>query len=301
MTCRPPAPGLVRRLALQLGVALALLNTTAHAVDLVTLPATARRPALAMHWAPLDDAAPHPTVVALHGCGGLYQRDGRTLDARYPSYIERLHAQGYHVLLPDSFGSRGLGSVCSQRYATRSIGIADRRADVLDALEWLRRQPGVDAERIALLGWSNGATTALSTMDARRTPPAPPLAAVVLFYPGCGQLQAAEPAARAVLMQLGGSDDWTPPEPCARLARRWQAAGRDVVLDVYPGAYHGFDGTAPVRFRTDVPNGRDASGVHQGGNPEAARAAEARLAEFLATHLGAGGQSPRSTPSTPPR
>ncbi|MFX8102597.1 prolyl oligopeptidase family serine peptidase, partial [Acinetobacter baumannii] len=89
----------------------------------------------------------------------------RTLDARYPSYIERLHAQGVHVLLPDSFGSRGLGSVCSQRYATRSIGIADRRADVLDALDWLRRQPGVDAGRIALLGWSNGATTALSTMD----------------------------------------------------------------------------------------------------------------------------------------
>ena len=33
------------------------------------------------------------------------------------------------ALLIDSFGSRGLGSVCSQRYATRSIGIADRRAE----------------------------------------------------------------------------------------------------------------------------------------------------------------------------
>lgn len=274
-----------------------LLAGTAQATQTVTLPATPRRPALTLHWAPLDDDVPHPAVVALHGCGGLYRRDGHTLATRYPSYIERLHALGYHVLLPDSFGSRGLASVCSQRYGARSIGIADRRADLLDALAWLRGQPGVDADRIALLGWSNGATTALSTMDGRQTPPAPPLAAVVLFYPGCGRLQAAEPAAGAVLMQLGGSDDWTPPEPCERLARRWQAEGRDVVLDVYAGAYHGFDSATPVRFRTDVPNGRSSTGVHQGGDPAAAGAAQARLAEFLGAHLGAGGQSSRSTPN----
>jgi dienelactone hydrolase len=262
-----------------------MLAGVAQATQIVTLPATLRRPALTLHWAPLDDPAPHPAVVALHGCGGLYRRDGHTLDARYPSYIERLHALGYHVLLPDSFGSRGMPSVCSQRYGTRSINIADRRADVLDALAWLRSQPGVDADRIALLGWSNGATTALSAMDAQQTPPAPPLAAVVLFYPGCGRLQAAEPAASAVLMQLGGADDWTPPEPCERLAHRWQAEGRDVVLDLYPGAYHGFDSTSPVRFRAEVPNGKNAAGVHQGGNPAAAAASAKRLAEFLGARM----------------
>lgn len=286
----------LRRLATALLLASGpALAGTAQAMDVVTLPATLRRPALTLHWAPLGDGLAHPAVVALHGCGGLYRRDGHTLDARYPSTVERLHALGYHVLLPDSFGSRGMPSVCSQRYGTRSISIADRRADVLDALAWLRSQPGVDDDRIALLGWSNGATTALSTMDARQAPPAPPLAAVVLFYPGCDRLQAAEPAASAVLMQLGGADDWTPPEPCERLAHRWQAEGHSVALDVYPGAYHGFDADTPVRFRADVPNGRNAAGVHQGGNPAAARAAQARLAEFLGAHLGAGGQSPRST------
>ncbi len=262
----------------------------AQAMEVVTLPATLRRPALTLHWAPLDDQ-PHPAVVALHGCGGLYRRDGHTLEARYPDYVDRLHALGYHVLLPDSFGSRGMPSVCTQRYGTRSISVADRRADVLDAVAWLRGQPRVDADRIALMGWSNGATTALSTMDSHQQPPAPPLAAVVLFYPGCGKLQAADPAAPAVLMQLGGADDWTPPEPCARLAKRWQAAGRDVVLDVYPGAYHGFDSDKPVRFRADIPNGKDGRGVHQGGNPAAASASAARLAEFLTRRLGTAGQS----------
>lgn len=280
-----------------LAAALSLASVAAAAMDVVTLPATLRRPALTMHWAPLDgDGQPHPAVVALHGCGGLYKRDGHTLEARYPSYVERLHALGFHVLLPDSFGSRGLASLCTLRYGTRSVGIPERRADVLDALAWLRGQAGVDSARIVLLGWSNGATTALSTMDAQQDPPPPPLAAVVLFYPGCARLRSAEPAASAVLMQLGGADDWTPPEPCEHLAHRWQAAGHDVVLDVYPGAYHGFDGDSPVRFRRDVPNGRDVAGVHQGGDPEAGAAALARLAEFLNTHLGAGGQSPRSNP-----
>ncbi|MFG6486483.1 dienelactone hydrolase family protein [Roseateles sp. BYS78W] len=281
---------LKRRAAWLLAGALALSHATAATLDTVTLPATTRRPALTLHWAPLD-AQRHPVVVALHGCGGLYKRDGRTLEARYPSYVEHLHALGFHVLLPDSFSSRGLTSVCSQRYGTRNVSIADRRADVLDALAWLRARPDVDADRIALLGWSNGATTALSTMDTRQTPPVPPLAAVVLFYPGCGRQQAAEPAARAVLVQLGASDDWTAPEPCARLARRWQAEGRDVTLDVYAGAYHGFDTDAPVRFRADVPNGRNAAGVHLGGNPEAYRASQARLAEFLTRQLDPDGQS----------
>lgn len=279
-----------RATALLLAGSLGLI-ATAGAMDIVTLRATLRRPALTLHWAPLDDDLAHPAVVALHGCSGLYKRDGHTLDARYPGYVERLHALGFHVLLPDSFGSRGLTSVCTQRYNSRSVGIADRRADVLDALAWLRTQPQVDANRIALMGWSNGATTALSVMDAHQSPPAPPLAAVALFYPGCGQLQAAEPAVPAVLMQLGGADDWTPPEPCERLAHRWQAEGHDVMLDVYPGAYHGFDSDSDLRFRRDVPNGRNTGGVHLGGNPAAFEASQARLAEFLSAHLGRGGQS----------
>lgn len=257
----------------------------AQAIELVSLPATARRPALTLHWAPLDDK-PRPAIVALHGCGGLYKRDGRTLEARYPSYIERFHAMGYHVLLPDSFGSRGLASICSQANGSRTITITDRRTDVLEALAWLRAQPRVDAEHVALMGWSNGASTALAVMDARQKPSASPLAAVVLFYPACGRQQSTEPGAAAVLVQLGADDDWTPAEPCERLAHRWQAAGHDVVLDVYAGAYHGFDSNNPVRFRSDVPNGRDASGVHVGGNPEAFRASQARLAAFLARQLG---------------
>jgi dienelactone hydrolase len=67
----------------------------------------------------LPDGPPHgPAVVALHGCGGPFpSRDGSWA-------VELAHA-GHIVLLPDSFGSRRLGSQCSERRpASRQPGPA---------------------------------------------------------------------------------------------------------------------------------------------------------------------------------
>lgn len=266
-------------------------------IQRLQIPGATGAPALTVHWAPVD-ATRRPVVVALHGCGGLYRRDGRQLEARNTDYIERLHALGLHVLLPDSFGSRGLGSLCAQRYADRKIGVEDRRGDVLAALQWLQQRPEVEVERIALLGWSNGATTVLNLIDARR--PVPALAAAVVFYPGCGRLAGTELGVPALLMQLGGADDWTPPQPCERLARRWQAQGRAVQLDVYAGAYHGFDGQAPLRWRSDVPNGVSGTGVHQGRDEAAAQRSAEQLTQFLQQRLLAPAASTSSArPASP--
>lgn len=251
-------------------------------VQRLQIPGSASNAALTVHWAPVD-ATRRPVVVALHGCGGLYRRDGRQLEARNTDYIKRLHALGLHVLLPDSFGSRGLGSLCAQRYADRKIGVEDRRGDVLAALQWLQQRPEAEVERIALLGWSNGATTVLNLIDARR--PVPTLAAAVAFYPGCSRLAGVELGAPALLMQLGGADDWTPPQPCERLARRWQAQGRAVQLDVYAGAYHGFDGQTPLHWRSDVPNGVSGTGAHQGRDEAAAQRSAEKLSQFLQERL----------------
>src|SRR4051794_7349681 len=53
----------------------------------------------------------HPGVVALHGCGGLYDRNG-ALNARHADWAARLAQQGFLVLFPDSFGSRAAGPQC---------------------------------------------------------------------------------------------------------------------------------------------------------------------------------------------
>ena len=52
--------------------------------------------------------------------------------------------------------------------------------------------------------------------------------------------------------------------------------------EAYAGAYHGFDGTAAVRLRRDVPNGtHPGQGVHVGGHAVARAAAAARLEQFV--------------------
>jgi dienelactone hydrolase len=240
------------------------------------------------HWLPLDGEARRPAVVALHGCGGLWRADGKAVDhrfdSRYVEYVGRLHAAGFHVLLPDSFTARGESSICMQKNDARGVTVEVRRADVAAAVRWLAAQPAVDATRIVVLGWSHGAMTTLAAINAARADAARPVAAAAVFYPGCSALLKQDfVLEQPLLMLLGAADDWTPPARCQSLVRRVRRAQpqADITLRVYADSYHGFDGTAPVRFRPEVPNGTDPKGVHVGGNPAARAAALAELDRFL--------------------
>lgn len=259
---------------------------------------------LRAHWFAGEGTAARPAVVALHGCGGLYaDRAAATLAERYVETARRLNAAGYAVLMPDSFGSRGLRDICQTRYDERAIKPAQRAQDAQAALAWLARQPQVDARRMAVLGWSNGASTALSLLEQRsqgRIDSQPALAGVALFYPGCEpqRRRQADLGTAPLLLQLGALDDWTPPEPCEALAAQQRERGRSVELHVHEGSYHGFDGTAPVRFRPDVPNGSSGLGVHQGGNPAARAKALVTLDAFLARVLALPAATAPSAPAS---
>lgn len=276
-----------------LGIALALgaAAQAAPALQRVELPLPSGV-VLRAHWLAAEGAERRPAVLALHGCGGLYAKGGG-LAERYRETATRLHAAGYAVLMPDSFGSRGLREICQTRYRERSVDVAERAQDARAALAWLAAQPQVDRQRIGVLGWSNGATTTLTLLEQRRAHPEagePPIAGAAVFYPGCAPLKKRQAALEdaPLLMLLGALDDWTPPQPCVDFARQLQERpGNDVTLQVYEGSYHGFDGTAPVRVRADVPNGTSGQGVHQGGNPEARAKALAALDAFWSRVLAA--------------
>ena len=238
------------------------------------------------HWFPAPGATgARPAVVALHGCGGLYRRDGKTLDSRYPEYVAHLHEAGYHVLLPDSFGSRGLGPICALTRGERTITVETRRADVAAAVSWLAARPEVDAKRIALLGWSHGAGTTLNAINGLRADNPKPLAGAVVFYPGCSAALAQTFRLDIpVLMLLGEKDDWTPPARCLQFAESARTAqpGVDLTVRVYANSHHGFDSTRPARFRTDVSTGANSTGVHVGGNPTARVDSQREMDAFLA-------------------
>ena len=225
-----------------------------------------------------------PALVLLHGCGGPYGRDGERLSERMRAYAAWLNGQGVHVLITDSLTPRGERELCTQRMGGRVVTQTNRRRDALGALQWLAAQSGVDPQRLGLLGWSHGGSTVLAATnlnhpEVRNAPVKPALAAA--FYPGCGaELRSGYQAAAPLLLQVGEDDDWTPPEPCRQLAA--QASGAPVTFYAYPGAVHGFDGTAPVTVRRDVPNGvRPGQGVRVGGEPAARELSRERLRTFL--------------------
>ncbi len=246
--------------------------------------------ALVFHPATLNNSqVSRGTVVALHGCGGLYATVGSRkgqLNARHQAMADLLVAEGYSVVFPDSFTPRGETDLCTQKIGSRKIDQTERRADVLGTLAWVAAQPWAQPGRIALLGWSHGGSAVLSGTDATRADvrsQAVQPAIAVAFYPGCAAAVKSgyKPSAPLVLM-LGEKDDWTPPGPCVALG---QAVGAEVNL--FADSYHDFDNpVGEVRLRKDVPNGvNPGQGVHVGANPVAREQAYGRLKVVLAKAL----------------
>lgn len=210
-----------------------------------------------------------PAVVALHGCGGLLNKRGE-LFRRHADWAERFVAAGYVVLFPDSFRSRGIDSVCETR--ERRVVPRDRGADAAAAADWLAQQPFVDAERIAVVGWSHGGSSVLWAIGGEHKPAGRDWRIAIAFYPGCrfpGESRDWSPRFKPYVL-IGSADDWTPPEPCRRLAER-----NAVLLIEYPGAVHAFDTPdLPRRTRSGVAySARGDGNVEIGTDPKARVAA----------------------------
>src|SRR5262245_40418740 len=96
---------------------------------------------------------PFPAVVLLSPCSG-----------RLPPDLEQAHAArytalGYALLAVDSFGSRGFTEGCS------GVGSSvDLVMDAYGALLYLAELAFVDAERIAIVGYSQGAQVELAVV-----------------------------------------------------------------------------------------------------------------------------------------
>ncbi len=239
--------------------------------------------------------AARPAVVLLHGCSGAFYRSGR-LNARFLTMANRLVAQGYGVLVPDSFSPRGHQSICNIPLKERPIGMTERVRDAYLALDYLARRKDVQASNIGMIGFSHGAMTVLNSNDSK-FPDVDPGAltsarynGAVAFYPGCVDVVRRKPAFSArtpLLILIGEKDDWTFPEHCQRLANRAAQAGQPVSIVTYPSAYHAFDMAEPARLRTDVKRARNPDGVHVGGDPVARDDAYRRVDAFFRERFGA--------------
>jgi len=183
-----------------------------------------------------DGPGPFPAVVVLHGCGGLGVHD--------QAWAQRLNRWGYVAFVIDSFGPRGVLSVCG----TPDVPPVLRARDAFSAASWLRAQPFVDGARIGVIGFSHGGSTVMQTVlePIAHAADALPFRAAVAYYPGCRR--DASPLATDVLILIGDADDWTLAERCARYVASLAEQPHKAEIKRYPGAYHAFDAPGATRF-----------------------------------------------------
>jgi dienelactone hydrolase len=239
-----------------------------------------------------------PALVLLHGCSGL--QDGGRMRAIYRVWSRLFASRGYLALVVDSAASRGFGETCTQR-PERQVMLAERPKDAYAALAYLQAQPLVRADRVGVIGWSQGGAAILLAIGARSSGrpagfPGPDFRAAVALYPGaCSErLQTrpfvdAEPdswvTAIPLLVLHGEADNWTPARPCEAFIAGAKARGAPVEFKLYPNAHHVFDAPdAPVR---ELPAYRLPSGVTPlaGTEPMARADAIPRVIEFFERYL----------------
>jgi dienelactone hydrolase len=231
-----------------------------------------------------DGDGPFPTVIALHGCGGLAGHSEPVLP-RYRDWAEQLLKGGAAVLLPDSYGSRELGPQCRVK-ERRVLARRERVADILASRQWLLQQPWAAHDRISLLGWANGASALLwavrPQLSSRNA--GPDFRSAIAFYPDCRISSGLGWSARVpTLLLIGAKDDISSPPACRQMMDG--ARGRSALtrIVVYPGAYHDFDrANFPLHAIAGTADASLPERGHVGTDAEARADSHKRVAEWLA-------------------
>jgi dienelactone hydrolase len=178
--------------------------------------------------------------VVLHGCDGV--------GPHYREWARRLAEWGYAALLIDSFGPRGFKEVCNRGLLVPPEAQA---RDAFDGADYLRTLPMVRARQVGVIGFSHGGWAVLKAVLAGivRRPGEPVFAAAVAYYPGCDPRDPPHaPLETDTLILIGGADDWTPADRCARWRAAVETNGHDLQMKIYAGARHGFDAPLAAHF-----------------------------------------------------
>ena len=193
----------------------------------------------------------YPAVIIVHTLSGYR-------DANEGYVGAELRKAGFATLTYDSFASRGTtGPALEGSPGYLPVGVADAYA----AMRFLSGESRIDAEHIAIIGFSYGGEvahlTAFEKVRSALSPGSDRFAAHVAFYPG-GTF-GAEPGAYTgspVLMLLDDQDANLPLTKIESYLAYARAAGAPAPIQtvIYSGAYHAW--TVPdlstVRFYPDL-------------------------------------------------
>jgi dienelactone hydrolase len=230
-----------------------------------------------------DGDGPFPTVIALHGCGGLGGHSDPVLP-RYRDWAEQLLKTGHAVLLPDSYGSRELGPQCRVK-ERHVLARRERVADITAARQWLSQQAWAAHDRISLMGWANGASALLWAVRPQSSSrgAAADFRSAIAFYPDCRLSSGLGWSARVpTLLMIGAKDDVSSPSACRQMVDGARGRSALIRIEIYPGASHDFDrANLPLHAVASTDAALPEHG-HIGTDAEARSDSQTRVAEWLA-------------------
>jgi len=167
-----------------------------------------------------------PTVVALHGAGGDATGSER--------FAAQLAEQGFAVYVLHYFDRTDTQSA-DKPTILRNFPVWMKT--LWDAISFVEKQPAVDCERIALLGFSLGAYLSLanSTIDSR-------VKVVVEFFGGLPrEMKLFMRRLCPTLILHGEADPTVPVAEAHNLQQLLQQKGIPYEIKIYPGEGHGFE------------------------------------------------------------
>ena len=209
---------------------------------------------------------PFPVALQLHGCAGCQPFQN--------SYAEAAVKAGVAVVIVDSLRPRNMSRLDGSLLVCTGTALrgAQRAGDLYAMLDWLKRQPWADANRVVAAGWSHGGWTIMDAFAqgdgaARMTglvDADPALLKAVkgtfLVYPYASfpSLTSARgwSARPKVFAVLGGKDQVVGTNGPLKALNRLKADGLSVDILTFPDATHAFDdddaNDPRTRYRPDL-------------------------------------------------
>jgi dienelactone hydrolase len=254
----------LRRLITTALLGLLTCASAASAEEPVTFKSAAGGLDIRGYLAKPEGRGPFPAVVLLHSCLGL--------PANRQSIETEITGWGYVALFVDDFSARGLKETCA-------VDFPEGASDAYGALAFLAGLVYVNSSRVAAVGFSQGADTALAIAASGRNssfaiPGDLAFKAAAAFYPPCANHADAE-LRLPTLILVGAQDSVTPAADCRQLAKRQPGV---VELVVYPGVGHGFD-------LPEFAGGRRVLGMQLKYDRETAEQSWLELRRFLTKRL----------------
>jgi len=192
-----------------------------------------------------EQQQPSPTIIVSHGAACVIASDKQ--------WAERIQSWGYNAVIIDHCIVRGLKPHVATVLPSNLQNI-DRIKDYLQVIKWIKQQK-FQKSKVGLIGFSRGGEAVLAFLNEANYAStvgeslgySKVIDAAVAYYPDChdgenGLIQSNVP----VITHHGLLDKLAPPSYCVHYTKAKQGSGhKNIFIEEYPGAYHGFDINAP--------------------------------------------------------